>query len=371
MSLNLATILRESARTHPEKSALLFDGGSVSYAELDAASDRFAAGLLARGLRPGDAVVLQLPNVPQFVVAYFGILKAGCVAVPMNVLFKAGEVGYVLTRLRGAAAHHLGRCRRGGREGRGRRGRGRGVRPRHSRVCRTAHVGHRFEQLLETPVVGPPPLHQSDPGDTAVIVYTAGTTGRPKGAELTHFQLFMNADTPGRLFGVRDDDVILTVLPLFHVFGLSSILDVAVRFAATMSLVPRFDADARARGDPARPGHRLRGRPDDVHRAAQPPRPRQLRRVVAARRASRAARRSPARSSTSSSGRFGIVILEGYGLSETASTTTFNVSAEERRIYSVGKPIYGVEVADLGRRRAACCRRGGSTWASWSSAGST
>ena len=84
-------------------------------------------------------------------------------------------------------------------------------------------------------------MEQTDPGDTAVIVYTSGTTGTPKGAELTHFQLYMNADTPGRLFGIRDDDVVMVVLPLFHVFGLSSQLNVCVRFGATMSLVPRFD----------------------------------------------------------------------------------------------------------------------------------
>src|SRR4051794_10389384 len=96
MSLNLAMMLRETARTHPERAALLVDGSPLSYVELDAASDRFAAGLLARGLDPGDAVALQLPNVPHFVVAYFGILKAGCVVVPMNVLFKAAETAYVL-----------------------------------------------------------------------------------------------------------------------------------------------------------------------------------------------------------------------------------------------------------------------------------
>jgi long-chain acyl-CoA synthetase len=101
-------------------------------------------------------------------------------------------------------------------------------------------AGHRFEELL---AVEPetPPLEQTDPGDTAVIVYTSGTTGQPKGAELTHYQLYMNADTPGRLFGIRDDDVVMVVLPLFHVFGLSSQLNVCVRFGATMSLVPRFD----------------------------------------------------------------------------------------------------------------------------------
>ena len=96
MSLNLATILRESARSHPAKPAVIMDDRRVTYAELDAASDRLAAGLQRRGLVAGDAVALQLPNVPQFVVAYFGILKAGCVVVPMNVLYKAGEVEHVL-----------------------------------------------------------------------------------------------------------------------------------------------------------------------------------------------------------------------------------------------------------------------------------
>ncbi len=96
MSLNLAYILRESAKAYPDKPALLFDGGRISYAELDALSDQFARGLQAAGFQPGDRIGLQLPNLPQFVIAYFGILKAGCVAVPMNVLLKAPEVAFQL-----------------------------------------------------------------------------------------------------------------------------------------------------------------------------------------------------------------------------------------------------------------------------------
>jgi long-chain acyl-CoA synthetase len=335
-------MLRESARSHPEKDALLYDGHAVSYVELDAASDRFAAGLQARGLVPGDAVALQLPNVPLFVVAYFGILKAGCVVVPMNVLFKAGEAAYVL---RDSGARMLITWS--------------GVADEAAKAAAEAGVqeivllntpgvphsslGRPFEQLLETAVLGAPPLHQSDPGDTAVIVYTAGTTGRPKGAELSHFQLFMNADTPGRLFGIRDDDVVIVVLPLFHVFGLSSILDVCVRFGATMALVPRFE-----------PGHVLEVIQRDrvtvfegvptmyIALLNHPDRDRydtsSLRVGVSG------GAPIPAEVIDEVERIFGIVVLEGYGLSETASTTTFNVSAEERRIYSVGKPIYGVEV---------------------------
>src|SRR4051794_11923828 len=96
MSLNLATILRESALASPAKPAALYDGGRLTYAELDALSDRFAAGLRAAGVNPGERIGLQLPNIPQFLIAYFGTLKAGCVSVPLNVLLKAREIAYCL-----------------------------------------------------------------------------------------------------------------------------------------------------------------------------------------------------------------------------------------------------------------------------------
>jgi long-chain acyl-CoA synthetase len=191
-----------------------------------------------------------------------------------------------------------------------------------------------------------PPLHQTDPGDVAVVVYTAGTTGQPKGAELTHFQLLMNADTPGRLFGVRDDDVVLAVLPLFHVFGLSSILDVCMRFAATMTLVPRFDATAvveviqRDRvtvfeGVPAMYVAVLNHPDLDDY---------DLSSIRVGMVGISGGAPIPAEVLDAFERRFGIVILEGYGMSETAATTTFNPSADERRVYSIGKPIWGVEV---------------------------
>ena len=96
MGLNLATMLRESALAHPDKPVALYDGGRLSYAELDALTDRFAVGLRASGMGPGETVGLQLPNIPQFLIAYFGMLKAGCIAVPLNVLLKAPEVAFCL-----------------------------------------------------------------------------------------------------------------------------------------------------------------------------------------------------------------------------------------------------------------------------------
>ena len=218
----------------------MFTGGQLSYRQLDKASDRLAAALAAAGIKPGDFIALQLPNIPQFLISYFGILKAGGVVVPLNVLLKAPEVafhlgdsgarilitweGILAEATKGAEAAGLDQIYVVGHAG-------------------DSGVGVPFERLLAVEV---PRFEMAtrQPTDTAVVVYTSGTTGRPKGAELTHLQLYMNADIPGRLFNVQPDDIVITVLPLFHVFGLSSILDICVRFGCTLSLVPRFTSDA-------------------------------------------------------------------------------------------------------------------------------
>ena len=227
----------------------MYAGGQLSYADLEAMSSRLAAGLESPGTGPGDLVGLQLPNIPQFLIAYFGILKAGAVVVPVNVMLKPPEIAFHLSdsgvkllitwegiladAVKGAevagvstvyafghpagATHATEAARPGGPVS---------VRP--------------FEHLLAVAADGYQ-LALRTLTDTAVVVYTSGTTGRPKGAMLTHIQLYMNADIPGRLFGLRPDDVVITAMPLFHVFGLSSILNICVRFGCTMSLIPRFD----------------------------------------------------------------------------------------------------------------------------------
>jgi long-chain acyl-CoA synthetase len=341
MSLNLATMLRESARTHPDKPVALFDGGRLSYAELDVLSDRFATGLRASGVGRGDAVGLVLPNIPQFLVAYFGLLKAGCVGVPLNVLLKASEIAFCLGDSRASALITWAGVAREALKGAADAGVS-AVYVVNTPGVPEAPAAHRFEELL---AVEPAtrPLEQTDPGDTAVIVYTSGTTGRPKGAELTHFQLYMNADTPGRLFGVRDDDVVLVALPLFHVFGLSSQLNVCVRFGATMSLVPRFDPATVLAVIQRDRVTVFEGVPTMFIALLNHPGLADFD-VSSLRIGVSGGAAIPAEILDAFEATFGIVILEGYGLTETASTTTFNVSAAERKIYSVGKPIWGVEM---------------------------
>jgi len=338
MSFNLAVILSESARRTPEHPVAVFDGGRLTYRQLDQASDRLAANLVAAGIGPGDRVALQLPNIPQFLISYFGILKAGAVVVPLNVLLRAPEIAYhledsgalILITWEGVLAEAAKGAEAAG-------------------LDTIFAVGHAagaagampFERLLDgaAPPVG---MVMRQPADTAVIVYTSGTTGRPKGAELTHIQLYMNADIPGRLFDVQSDDIVITVLPLFHVFGLSSILDVCVRFGCTMSLVPRFTPAAVLAAVQRDRATIFEGVPTMFADLLSFP---ELDRydLSSLRVAISGGASIPAPVLDAFEQRFGLVILEGYGMTETASTTTFNPSADERRAYSVGKPIWGTQ----------------------------
>jgi len=337
MSFNLAVILSETARSAPDRPVALFTGGQLTYRQLDQASDRLAASLAATGIKPGDRVALQLPNIPQFLVSYFGILKAGGIVVPLNVMLKAPEVAFHLgdsgARVLIAWDGILAEAAKGA-EAAG--------------VDQVYVVGHPgacdvavpYGRLLD--VVPHFEIVARQPTDTAVIVYTSGTTGRPKGAELTHLQLYMNADIPGRLFDVQPDDVVITALPLFHVFGLSSILDVCVRFGCTMSLVPRFTPAAVLTAIERDRATIFEGVPTMFADLLSYPEldgyDLSSLRIGISGGAS-----IPVRVLDAFEERFGLVILEGYGLTETASTTTFNVSADECRAYSVGKPIWGTQ----------------------------
>jgi long-chain acyl-CoA synthetase len=344
MSFNLAIMLRESAQAFPDRDCCRIGARAVTYAQLDADSDRVAAGLATAGLRRGDKVAVQLPNIPAFLQAYFGILKAGLVMVPLNPMLKAGEIAFQLADSEARAVITFDLC-----------------------VPEMAAAVHgltdlalyavstgsgspdaaagfaSFESLLGAEVRAPGrgEIVPTAADDTAVIIYTSGTTGRPKGAELSHFQLYMNCTISSGLFGIEPDDVSLAVLPLFHVYGLSSILNCAVRHGGTLSLVPRFDAeavvDAMARhrvsvfaGVPtmyqAVLGVDLAGR--DLSRL---------------RIASSGGAPMPEALMAAFETKFGITVLEGYGLSESASAAVMNQGALDRKPLSIGKPLWGVE----------------------------
>ena len=182
MGFNLAVTLHESAKRWPGQLAVISDQNSMTYAELDAVSDRVAANLQRHGVEPGVAVGLQLPNIPQFLMAYFGILKAGGVVVPMNVLLKAPEIEYYLggsdARAVITSASTISEAAKGAASA--------GVEKIFvvTGGQRAADSeGTDFDELLAGDQPEPPPFEQRDPGDTAVILFTSGTTGQPKGVE--------------------------------------------------------------------------------------------------------------------------------------------------------------------------------------------
>jgi len=341
VSFNLATILRESAAAAPDKPLAHVHDLSFTYAQVDEISGRVAAGLLGAGLVRGDKVAVQLPNVPQFLFVYFGILKAGLTMVPLNPLLVAPEVAYHLTdsdaRVLITFATFAAEAVKGAAEVDGLTTYVVTVPGQDERPEGTRH----FDELYGADDTRDIVPTMAD--DTAVLLYTSGTTGKPKGAELTHFQLFMNCTVAGALFEFQETDIGLAVLPLFHVFGLSSVLNTTVRYGGTMVLVPRFETEAVLT---AIERHRV-----TIFSGV----PTMYFALLAADIAGRdlSSLRVGVSGGAAIPGgilrafeeRFGgVVILEGYGLSESASTTTFNVNAQQRKVLSIGKPIWGVQV---------------------------
>jgi long-chain acyl-CoA synthetase len=341
MSLNVATMLRESALANPDKPLCHINDLSFTYAQVDEISGRVASALLATGLQRGDKVALQLPNLPQFLFTYFGLMKAGLVMVPLNPLLRAPEVKY---HLEDSDAKVL---------------------ITFEMFAEEAYKGAREVEGVTTYVVNMPGNDERPEGtkhfdelyfaedtrdivptgadETAVLLYTSGTTGKPKGAELTHVNLYMNCTVAGELFEFRDDDIGVAVLPLFHVFGLSSVLNVTVRFGGTMVLVPRFELEPVVEAIEKHKCTIFSGVPTMyfglLNMDTEGKDLSSLRVGVSGGAA------IPGEVIKAFEEKFpGCVILEGYGLSESTSTTTFNVSAEQRKVLSIGKPIWGVQV---------------------------
>src|SRR6266700_8159514 len=341
MSFNLATILTETTLAAPDASACRIGGAGITYRELDEQSGRLAAGLRSAGLVPGQVVALQLPNIPQFLAAYFGALKAGLVVLPLNPLLMAPELEYHLTD--SAASLLIGF---------------EGMHAEAAKACETTGVplylvsmgteappdGARSAlELISTAPLDEPggDVAARGPDDTAVLVYTSGTTGRPKGAELTHFQLYMNGTVAGGLFGVRSDDVVLAVLPFFHVFGLSSVINVFVRRGGCLSVLPRFLPGAVLDAMEADRVTVIGGVPTMLHALAREDitgRDLSALRVAVSGGAS-----LPEDVMRTFEDKYGIEVLEGYGMTETAASCSFNRPGD-RKVLSIGKPLWGVRM---------------------------
>ncbi|MDH6554518.1 long-chain acyl-CoA synthetase [Streptomyces sp. SAI-117] len=328
--MNLARNLLAAARSQPRHPAIRLDGYTLDYAGLHAAAAAVAGDLRERGVEPGDRVGLVLPNVPAFPVLFYGALLAGAVVVPMNPLLKAREVEYYLGDSGMKVVY--------GWDGSG------DVVPEAAQTMGITGIvvtATGPADLSGTPIEEP--VERAD-GDTAVILYTSGTTGQPKGAELTHHNLSSNAATTSEtLIEIGPDDVIMGCLPLFHVFGLTCGLNAAVRAGATLTLIPRFDpvkaleVVARDRvtvfeGVPTMYAAMLNC-PDAAHADMS-----SLRTCMTGGSA------MPVEILRGFESRFGCEVFEGYGLSETAPVVSFNQPGRERKAGTIGFPVRGCEM---------------------------
>ncbi|CAG7573509.1 long-chain acyl-CoA synthetase [Barrientosiimonas humi] len=332
--MNLARLFTDTVASDPDRRALLLDDTVFTYGEIDEASARVATLLTDRGIASGDAVGVMLPNTPQFVIAYYGVLRAGGVVVPMNPLLKSREVAYYLGDS-GArmlfAAEAFGPEAQAGAEQSG---------------AEVVIVGEPagFVSSLRDQEPRPEVADRED-DDTAVLLYTSGTTGQPKGAELTHANLASNVRvTQDDLLQLTADDVVFGGLPMFHVFGQTCALNTAMAAGATLLLLPRFDAGVAAELLATHRATVFAGVPtmyaallglDDA--PALP----DLRVCVSG------GASMPVEVLRRFEERFDAPVLEGYGLSETSPVASFNLPDRERRVGSIGVPVSGVEMRVL------------------------
>jgi long-chain acyl-CoA synthetase len=352
--LNISAVLEDSARNFPDRTAVVLGSARLSYAGIDAAASQVANLLVAKGIAAGDRVALSCPNLPFFPIIYFGILKVGAIVVPLNVLLKRDEIAYHLDDAQVRAYF----CFEGtpelamGAEGWAAFGKAESCEQFYM-ICADPAVASPIEgvQTFAAAVRGRPVAfesRQTESTDTAVILYTSGTTGRPKGAELAHANILFNALSLSRLLGEHPEghDTLLVVLPLFHTFGQTVQMVMGFLQASTLVMMARFEAKAALAlmqneqvtcfaGVPTMYWGLLNALDDSVDVVAIAAR---LRRAVSGGAA------LPAEIQNGFMRRFGVQILEGYGLSETSPVATFSRPDMPVKIGSIGVPIWGVQV---------------------------
>jgi long-chain acyl-CoA synthetase len=329
--MNLASVLTDSAQRDPDHVALKLDDMEVSYGLLDEASARLAALLADRGVEPGDRVGIMLPNVPYFAVCYYGVLRAGGVVVPMNVLLKRREVAFYLgdsgAKLMFAWEGFADDAKAGADEA--------------GAECIVVEPGE-FEELLAALEPRGEVVDRA-PDDTAVILYTSGTTGTPKGAELTHENLKRNCEVSRDMYGIGSEAVTLGALPLFHSFGQTCGLNTTLAAGGTLTLIPRFDPRKALEIIERDKVNLFEGVPT-MYSAMLHCDDRESFDTSTLELCVSGGSAMPVELMRGFEDAFGCKILEGYGLSESSPVASFNRPDRERKPGSIGIPIEGVEM---------------------------
>ena len=350
--LNLSVILDDSAKRYPAKAAFTFMDTTLSYAEVNAAANRVANGLISKGIKAGDKVALSCLNLLQFPIIYFGIIKTGAVVVPLSVLLKKDEIEYHLKdsdatayccftgtpdlpmgEMGYAAFNAVDSCEHFFM-----------IMPSAeipSSIKGTATLGNLMEG--QSPFFE---MYQSNAEDTCVIIYTSGTTGRPKGAELTHANLLFNAIISCGLMDATLNDTALIVLPLFHIFGMTVMMNALIYKGGSSILLARFDAPkvfglmqqhdvTLFAGVPTMYWGLLNCTDTSLDYNS----------IAATLKICLSGGASlPVQVLKDFEQRFNVPVIEGYGMSEGSPVVTFNQLESGRKPGSIGTTVWGVEV---------------------------
>lgn len=332
---NLSENLKVSASKFPSHTSIVFMGQRITYAQLDQLVDHFAACLQASGIKKGDHVALLLGNSPQFIVAYYGILRTGAVVVPVNPLYAADEIAFILSDCQVKAVVALKR-----------------LQPLFDRLQEhlyhlgliiyddNAEEGGIFADFLgahDRKFVTPDMVEN----DLAVILYTSGTTGHPKGAMLTHKNLSSNAESCVQFFGVNSSDRFVVTLPMFHVFCMTICLNAPVLSGAQLIVIPKFspiEAVSIIRKEQATI---FAGVPTMYNFLLQLPHITE-KDFSSIRVCASGGAPMPVSLLKKFEERFYVTIVEGYGLSEASPVTAFNPLTGKRKLGSIGHSIPGV-----------------------------
>jgi len=341
MSRNLASLLEVDAMMFPDSPGIIFEGKKITYGELNAKAGQIADGLRKAGVSKGDRVAIHLPNCPEFIFAYFGILKAGATVVPVNVMLKQREIEFLLSdsgsKIMFTFSEFLPEAK-----------------PATEKIEGFREifvVGHRaggegiaFEKFFDGSNLSINAVDVHPDKDLAVIFYTSGTTGRPKGAMLSHGNMVSNAFATAEMYKYSHKDSIISAMPLFHAAGQTNVVTAAFSQGAAVVLLPRFS--------PEKVFDALTGERATVFIGV----PTMYFQILSHPQADRFADNNlrlclvgaasmPEKILTDFGDKFKVVISEGYGLSEAAPVVSHNPIDGVKKPLSIGIPIPGVEMS--------------------------
>ncbi|MDF2679622.1 MAG: long-chain fatty acid--CoA ligase [Brevibacillus sp.] len=327
--------LKRSAHDFPDRPAYVFQGESTTYAELDQQVEFLAASLAKRGIGKGDAVALLLDNRPHFVSAYYAILRVGAAVVPMNPVYTPREIEYIMSNSKAKAVIALSALEPVLS----------GMKDQLSDLELLIYTEAAGDELTVDQLIQEQETQYDEPerdeNDLAVILYTSGTTGQPKGAMLSHKNMDSNAEAMGTLFELEPDDRMVAVLPMFHVFCMTVCLNGPIRSGATILIVQRFH--------PVEVVNVIRDQKASCF-AGVPTMYNYMLQLPTATRADFATIRvccsggasMPVELLHKFEEKYGVKVMEGYGLSEAAPATAFNPIRGTRKPGSVGIDLPGV-----------------------------